>query len=250
MTLATRIIPVLLNRRGTLIKGRAFNHNRVVGHTLQAARIYEARGVDELVYLDIAATAENRGPDFDMVRKITADCFMPLAVGGGVSTIEHFRDLLAAGADKVVINTAAVIKPDLITEASRKFGAQAVTVSIDVRSETVHTHCGNHDTGLDPVAWAREVEARGAGEILLNRVERDGTLEGYDLELVQAVASAVSIPVVACGGAGELVHFREGLAAGAHAAAAAAIYHFTDVTPADVAEYLSEFYPVRRRIAA
>lgn len=248
--LTRRVIPVILARGQEAVKGTAFNSWRSVGQLRQAIRVYEMRQVDEVVFLDIAATPAGRGPDIAFVKDFAGEFFCPVAVGGGVSTIEHFRDLLAAGADKVVINTAAVIKPDLITEASRKFGAQAVTVSIDVRSETVHTHCGNHDTGLDPVAWAREVEARGAGEILLNRVERDGTLEGYDLELVQAVASAVSIPVVACGGAGELVHFREGLAAGAHAAAAAAIYHFTDVTPADVAEYLSEFYPVRRRIAA
>lgn len=248
--LTRRVIPVILARGQEAVKGTAFNSWRSVGQLRQAIRVYEMRQVDEVVFLDIAATPAGRGPDIAFVKDFAGEFFCPVAVGGGVSTIEHFRDLLAAGADKVVINTAAVIKPDLITEASRKFGAQAVTVSIDVRSETVHTHCGNHDTGLDPVAWAREVEARGAGEILLNRVERDGTLEGYDLELVQAVASAVSIPVVACGGAGELVHFREGLAAGAHAAAAAAIFHFCDYTPADVAEYLSEFYPVRKRIAA
>lgn len=249
MALATRIIPVLLNKGGALIKGRGFNHGRVVGHTLQAIRIYQARGIDELIYLDV--DARETGPDLALVGRFTSECFMPLTVGGGVTTIEHFRQLLAAGADKVAINTAAHETPSLITKAAKRFGAQAVVVSIDVKSGYVVTRCAKGETGRDPVAWAREAMDRGAGEILLNCVERDGTLSGYDLELVQAVAETVSIPVVACGGAGTYEHLREALEAGAHAVAASAMWCFTEATPAGAAEYLAGHgVPVRRRLAA
>lgn len=176
---------------------------------------------------------------------------MPLTVGGGVRTLDHFRQLLAAGADKVAINTAAVETPDLIDAAANKFGAQAVVVSIDVSAGQVVTNCGKVPAGRDPIDWARIVDQRGAGEILLNSVERDGTLSGYDLELIQAVSEAVSIPVVACGGAGCYEHLREGLAAGAHAVAAAAMWHFTDQRPSEAAEYLHKLeIPVRRKTAA
>lgn len=251
MALATRIIPVLLNKGGTLVKGRGFNHGRVVGHTLQAIRIYQGRNVDELVYLDVTATAQQRGPDLAMLSQFAAECFMPVTVGGGVSTLAHFRDLLANGADKVAINTAAVETPDLICRASQKFGAQAVVVSIDVVNNTVFTHCGKNNAGRGAVSWAKEIEARGAGEILINCVERDGTLQGYDLALIARVSGAVSIPVIACGGAGTYEHLRQGLAAGAHAVAAGAMWSFTDATPAGAADYLANHgISVRRKRAA
>ncbi len=249
MALATRIIPVLLNKGGALVKGRGFNHGRVVGHTLQAIRIYQGRNVDELVYLDVIGS--KRGPDLALISGFASECFMPLTVGGGVRTVEDFRSLLHAGADKIAINTAAVETPDLISRAAEKFGRQAVVVSIDVRGGNVHIDCGKTYTSLDPVVWAQDVELRGAGEILLNAVDRDGTLTGYDLDLIAKVARAVSIPVVACGGAGSYEHLREGLAAGAHAVAAAAMWSFTDSTPAGAAEYLaSHGIPVRRKRAA
>jgi imidazole glycerol-phosphate synthase subunit HisF len=251
MPLATRIIPVLLNKGGSLVKGRAFNHGRVVGHTLQAIRIYQGRNVDELVYLDVTATAEQRGPDIALVSQFASECFMPLTVGGGIRTLDHIRSLLAAGADKVAINTAAVETPELITEAAHKFGAQAVVVSIDVKDGKVATHCGKVLTNCQPLDWAKEVESRGAGEILLNAIDRDGTLSGYDLHLVESVSGAVGVPVIACGGAGSYEDFRLALQAGAHAVAASALWHFTDATPAGAAEYLaSHGIPVRRKHAA
>ena len=251
MALATRIIPVLLNKNGALVKGRAFNHGRIIGHTLQAIRIYQARNVDELVYLDVTATAERRGPDLAMVSQFASDCFMPLTVGGGVSTIDHFRDLLAAGADKVAINTAAIDTPNLIDAAANKFGAQAVVVSIDVKDGRVHGCCGQAVTNRCALEWAKEVEARGAGEILLNAIDRDGTLSGYDLDLVESVSGAVGIPVIACGGAGHYRDFKLALDKGAHAVAASAIWHFCDATPAEAAEYLhAQGVRVRRKIAA
>lgn len=249
--LARRIIPVVLARGQQAVKGRGFDSWRSVGQLRQAIRVYEMRQVDELILLDIAATPEGRGPDVAFVRDFAGECFMPVCVGGGVSTLAHFRDLLAAGADKVAINTAAVETPDLIGQAAQKFGRQAVVVSIDVARNAVLTLCGTHATGRDAVGWAREVEARGAGEILLNAVERDGTLDGYDLDLIARVSAAVSIPVVACGGAGTYRHLEEALDAGAHAVAASAMWCFTDQTPAGAAEYLANHgVPVRRRTAA
>lgn len=249
--LAKRIIPVLLNKGGSLVKGRQFNHGRIVGHTLQAIRIYQSRNVDELVYFDIAATAERRGPDIDLISQFASSCFMPLTVGGGVRTLEHFRQLFANGADKVAINTAAIETPDLIDAAANKFGAQAVVVSIDVKDGKVATHCGKGVTNRYALDWAKEIEARGAGEILLNAIDRDGTLSGYDLDLVESVSGAVGIPVVACGGAGTYEHMKQALDAGAHAVAASAMWSFTDATPAEAAEYLHRHnIPVRRKIAA
>lgn len=250
MPLARRVIPIVLARGQQAVKGQGFDSWRSVGQLRQAIRVYEMRQVDEVILLDIAATPNKAGPNVDFVREFAGEFFCPTCIGGGVSTLEHFRDLLAAGADKVAINTSAIETPDLIAAAANKFGAQAVVVSIDVKGQTVHSHCGKKDTGLDPVIWAEQVQRLGAGEILLNRVEKDGTLSGYDLELVRRVSQSVGIPVVACGGAGSYAHLREGLAAGAHAVAAAALWHFTDSTPAEAADYLSAYYPVRKRIAA
>lgn len=239
MALATRIIPVLLSKGGTLVKGRGFSHGRVVGHALQAVRIYQGRSIDELIYLDVSATAEQRGPDIALVRQLTAEMFAPLTVGGGVCTLDHCRELLRNGADKVAINTAACEGPAIISRAAEKFGRQAVTVAIDVKDSKVCTHCGTQATDWHPVDWAREVERLGAGEILLTSVDRDGTLAGYDTELIRSVASVVSVPVVAAGGAGNYEHLKEGLDAGAHAVAAGAMWSFTDATPRGAAQYLA-----------
>lgn len=246
--LATRIIPSLLNKRGALVKGRGFNANRVIGHTLQAVRVYQSRDVDELIYLDIAA---NNGPDFALIDQFAQECFMPLTIGGGVRNMEHFARLIKGGADKVSLNTAAVENPDLIRHAAEKFGRQAVVVSIDVKGSTVHTQNGTHDTGLDPVEFAEHVQSLGAGEILLNRIERDGTLQGYDLDLIGRVASKVSIPVIASGGAGSYDDLKAGLDCGAHAVAAGAMWSFTDSTPAHAANHLAQLgVPVCLRLVA
>lgn len=245
--LATRIIPLLLNKRGALVKGRGFNKSRVVGHTLQAIRVFQARNVDELILLDVSGDSLDVG----LTEAFASDCFMPLTVGGGVRTLDDFAAMIANGADKVAINTAAIETPELITEASRKFGSQAVTVSIDVRNGTVWINAGRRDTGRSPVDVARSVEALGAGEILVNRIERDGTLQGYDLDLVRSVAGSVSIPVVAAGGAGSYEHLKQGLEAGAHAVAAGAMWTFTDATPQGAAEYLAQHgFAVRHKLAA
>lgn len=258
--LARRVIPVVLARGQQAVKGKGFDSWRSVGQLRQAIRVYEMRQVDEVILLDIGATPEGRGPNIEFVREFTSEWFSPVCVGGGVSTIDHFRDLLHNGADKVAINTAAVETSELINEAAEKFGRQAVVVSIDVMSHNVDTksvsaqvmtHCGKRPTGRDPVDWARIVDQRGAGEILLNCIERDGTMQGYDLDLIRAVSSAVSIPVIACGGAGSYEDLRLALEAGAHAVAASALWHFTDATPAGAAEYLASYgIPVRRKIAA
>ena len=238
--LASRIIPVLLCKGGNLVKGRKFGDARVAGHIRQAVRIYQARNVDELVVLDISATREGRQPDFEMMRDMAEEMFMPCAFGGGIRTVEHFVKALRHGADKVVINTIALERPELITEAAKKVGGQSVVVSIDARGRRVWSHSGTKDQGRDAVAWAKEVQDRGAGEVILNSIERDGTLEGYDLDLIQEVSEAVSIPVVACGGAGDPNDFVQAFRAGAHAVAAGAIFQFTDTTPRQSARYLMD----------
>lgn len=251
MPLARRVIPIVLARGHEAVKGERFDSWRSVGQVRQAIRLYEMRGVDELILLNIAATPKGQEPDFAFVREFAGEMFMPICVGGGVRTLEHIRQLLANGADKVAINTAAIETPDLISAAANKFGAQAVVVSIDVKNGMVHTHCGKGATNRNALDWARHVESLGAGEVLLNSVERDGTLAGYDLELIAAVAHAVRIPVVACGGAGTYEHLKQALDAGAHAVAASALWSFTDSTPAGAAEYLHNHgIPVRRKIAA
>jgi imidazole glycerol-phosphate synthase subunit HisF len=240
MALTQRIIPVLLHKGGNLVKGRKFGDARVVGHVRQAVRIYQARGVDELVVLDIAATREGREPDFEMMRDMAGEMFMPCAFGGGIRTVDHFVKALRHGADKVVINTIALERPELITEATKKVGGQSCVISIDCRGRRVFSHSGTKDQGRDAVAWAREVEDRGAGEIIINSIERDGMLEGYDLDLIREVSEAVSVPVVACGGAGNEEHFLQAFHAGAHAVAAGAIWQFTDCTPRQSARYLKD----------
>lgn len=235
MSLASRIIPVLLYRGTELFKGTSFNAWRRVGSLRQAIRVHEARGVDELVLIDISGNP----PDVDLIRDIAGEIFCPLTVGGGVRTLDEFAALIANGADKVLINTGAYENDTLIRDAAQKFGSQAVVVGIDVGScGRVMLHSGTDATSLLPHVWARTVEDRGAGEILLGSIARDGTMDGYDLAHLYDVAKAVRIPVISVGGAGSYQDFVLALNAGAHAVAAGALWQFTDCTPAKAADYL------------
>jgi cyclase len=242
--LKVRIIPTMLFKETGLVKGVGFDSWRRTGAALPQIRVYNLREVDELVFLDIAATPSGRRPDFAMIDELADECFMPMTVGGGVRSAEDFRDLLAVGADKVVVNTAAVDRPQVIGEAAERFGSQCVVVAIDFRRDAagraeVHAECGRRPTGRDPVEWAREVERLGAGEILLTSIERDGTMSGYDVAVIGDVARAVSIPVVASGGAGRyddmLAAIRDGAAA---AVAAASMFQFTEQTPREAKAFL------------
>lgn len=243
--LKTRIIPTLLFKDVGLVKGVSFDSWRRVGAAMQSIRVYNMREVDELVFLDIAATPGGQRPNFHEIDDLADNCFMPMTVGGGVTTIEDIRDLLAVGADKVAINTAAISTPELIRDGAREFGSQCIVISIDVRRgedgkpETV-THCGRQLTGRDPVEWAKEVEHLGAGEILLTSVERDGTMQGYDIDLVRDVSAAVNVPVIASGGCGSYAHMAEVLTQSrASAVAAASIFHFTEQTPREAKKFLA-----------
>jgi cyclase len=237
--LASRIIPVLLRRGQSLVKGESFESWRSVGHALQSIRIYQSRDVDELIVMDVGATPSGRGPDIGLVRAFAGECFMPVTIGGGVRSCDDIRDLLANGADKVALCTVALGEPGLIDAAARRFGSQAVVISIDVRGGHVYSRCGREVVDKSPVAWARECEGRGAGEILLTSIEREGTLQGYDLDLIEGVASSVGIPVIASGGCGTYEHMAQALRRGAHAVAAGAMWHFTDATPKVAARYLA-----------
>lgn len=244
--LKVRIMPTLLYRDFELVKGVGFDSWRGVGSAMQAIRVYNMREVDELVFLDITATREEREPDFELVDDLADECFMPLTVGGGIRSLDDVRRLLDVGADKVAINSEAIRNPALINEVARKFGSQCVVVSIDVRQHVdgrheVFTHSGTKATGVDPVSFAKEMAKLGAGEILLTSIERDGTMEGYDLGLLQQVSGAVDIPVIASGGAGGYADFYEALTSGhAAAVAAASIFHFTEQTPLEAKKFLHE----------
>ncbi len=250
--LKVRVIPTLLWKNLGLVKGVGFDSWRRVGAVLPSVKVYNMRQVDELIFVDIAATGENREPDYESISEFSAECFVPLTVGGGVRSVEHVTKLLLAGADKIAINSAAYENPQLIRDMVNRFGAQCVVVSIDVRNTNGKYECfsesGSRATGRDPVAWAREVAAYGAGEILLTSVERDGTMNGYDLDLVRLVSSAVSIPVIASGGAGNYEHMYAAIAEGkASALAAASMFHFTEQTPIEAKRFLaSKGLPVRR----
>lgn len=242
--LKVRVIPTLLWKSFGLVKGVRFDSWRRVGAIMPAVKVYNQREVDELILVDIEATREGRAPDYAMVEEIAAECFVPLTVGGGVSTLEIVRELLRAGADKVCINSAAYDHPDLIREASARFGAQCIVVGIDARRLEGGTyecisHSGTLGTGRDPESWARHVEAMGAGELLLTSVERDGTMEGYDLDLVARVADSVQIPVIASGGAGSYEHMHQAIQNGAAAVAAASIFHFTEQTPREAKRFFA-----------
>lgn len=244
--LKVRVMPTLLFKDLTLVKGVRFDSWRRVGSVMQAIKVYNMRAVDELVFLDITATREGRAPDFETVDEIADECFMPLTVGGGVRTVDDVRRLLQVGADKVAINTAAVLTPDLIRSVSEKFGSQCVVASIDTKQMPsgqyeVCVRSGTQPTGKDPVRFAREVESLGAGEILLTSIDRDGTMSGYDIELTRSVADAVSIPVIASGGAGKYEDMASALLEGhASAIAAASIFHFTQQTPLEAKRFLRD----------
>lgn len=250
--LKTRIIPTLLFKDVGLVKGVGFDSWRRVGSAVQAVKVYNMREVDELVFFDITATPNGRHPDLDQIEELAAECFMPMTVGGGVRSVKDIGELLKVGADKVAINTAAVETPDLIRKGAEMFGVQCLVVGIDVKATTagweVYTHCGKKATGLDPVAHARAVETLGAGEIILTSIDRDGTMSGYDIEITRRVADAVSIPVVASGGAGTYEHMADILNQTQVAAvAAASIYHFTEQTPKEAKDYLRQAgYAVRQ----
>ncbi|HOT51383.1 MAG TPA: AglZ/HisF2 family acetamidino modification protein [Candidatus Hydrogenedentes bacterium] len=221
-----RVIPVLLLRGWGLEKSIQFTTPKYVGCPINAARVFNGKNVDELILLDIIATEERRGPQIEVVRQIAGESFMPFSVGGGIRTVDGMWELLQAGADRVVINTAAIEDPDLVARGADRFGRQCMVVSIDVRRHAdgrceVFTHAGRKATGLDPVETALRMEAHGAGEIFLTSIDRDGTMDGYDIELVRSVADAVSIPVIACGGAGSVAHLAQAVYEG-HASAVAA----------------------------
>ena len=232
--LAKRIIPTLLYRGTTLVKGQAFNSWRSVGHALQAAKIYATRGVDELVMLDIGATPSGHDPNYALIESLTADAFTPIAVGGGIRNLAQVRRLLTAGADKVVIGSSL----RAIREAADAVGCQAVVAAIDYTDGKVFRQCGLEATGMDVEDMARLAEGEGAGEIMLTCIPREGTMEGYDLETIERVANAVSIPVIAHGGCGTYQHMKQAIDAGADAVAAGAMFQFTDQTPKGAAEYL------------
>ncbi len=252
--LAKRIIPCLDVRDGRVVKGVRFVDLQDAGDPVEQAMVYDDEHADELVFLDITASHERRDIVANMVRRVADAIFIPFTVGGGLRTVEDIREILAAGADKVSINTAAVQHPDLISKATKRFGSQCIVVAIDGRRSMdstrweVYINGGRLPTGLEAVEWARQAEARGAGEILLTSMDRDGTLDGYDLELTRAVAEAVSIPVIASGGAGRLEHFHQALTAGkASAALAASLFHYRQLSISQVKAYLAERrVPVRR----
>jgi cyclase len=249
--LKTRIIPCLDVKDGRVVKGVNFVALRDAGDPVAHALAYDAAGADELTFLDITASSDNRAIMLDVVARTAEACFMPLTVGGGVRTNEDFRALLLAGADKVSVNSAAVNDPTRIGRAAERFGSQCVVVAIDARQAApgrweVFTHGGRTPTGLDAVAWAREAERLGAGEILLTSMDRDGTRQGYDLELLRAVCAAVRIPVVASGGVGNVSHLVEGARAGATGLLAASIFHFGEISIAAAKAALAEAgVPVR-----
>jgi len=238
--LKLRVLPTLLYKDVGLVKGVGFDSWRRVGSVMQAVKVYNLREVDELAFLDITATLEGREPDYELIDDIADECFMPLTVGGGIRTVEQVERLLKVGADKVAVNTAAVDDPSLVTGIAETFGSQCVVVSIDVARGEVVVESGSRGTGLDPVEHARAVEEAGAGELLLTSVERDGTMTGYDLELIAAVTEAVTIPVIASGGAGSYEDLAAAIGAGASAVAAASIFHFTEQTPLEAKRFLHE----------
>lgn len=236
--LKVRVIPTLLWKQFGLVKGIGFDSWRRVGPVLPAVKVYNQREVDELVLFDIVAHLGEDDPDFESIEEFGQDCFVPLTVGGGITRIDQVQRLLRAGADKVAINTAAYACPGLVNEIASRHGSQCVVASIDVRPQdgswACFSHAGKQPTGREVVSWARELEDRGAGEILVTSIERDGTMTGYDLSLIETVVKAVNIPVIASGGAGTYQHMVDAVKqAGASAVAAASMFHFTEQTPAE-----------------
>ena len=243
MTLARRIIPCLDVKDGRVVKGISFVQLRDAGDPVEQAAAYDAQGADELCYLDISASPEGRATLVDIVARTADQIFAPLTVGGGVRSIADAERLLEAGADKIAVNTAALRRPELVAEIAARFGTQAIVVAVDAKREGaawgVFSHGGRTPEGLDALDWCRRVADLGAGELLVTSMDRDGTGTGYDLELVAAVANAVSIPVIASGGVGELAHLAAGLEAGADAVLAASIFHFGKHTIGEAKRYLA-----------
>ena len=232
-----RVIPTMLWKDFGLIKGVNFDHGRRVGSVTPAMKVYNSRDVDELILVDVTASLEEREPDAESVNDFAEDSFVPFTVGGGVSNLAHFQKLLDAGADKVSLNSAPYNRPGLIDDAALRYGAQCVVMSVDVKPDEsgeyyCFSHSGRQATGRKMTDWLREVESRGAGEILLNAIHRDGTMIGYDLEMIGQAADTVSIPIISSGGAGVYEHCVEAVEAGASAVSAASMFHFTEQTPA------------------
>ncbi len=250
--LKLRVIPCLDVKDGRVVKGVNFVSLRDAGDPVEQAVVYDRAGADELTFLDITASHENRDTIVDVVARTAARVFLPLTVGGGIRSTEDMRRLLLAGADKCSMNSAAVARPELVNEAAAKFGSQCVVVAVDARRTDaggweVFTHGGRRGTGIDAIAWCRDVAARGAGEILLTSMDRDGTGTGFDLDLLRAATSAVRVPVIASGGVGTLQHFVEGAEAGATGLLAASVFHFGTFTIDQVKEALAQAgLPVRR----
>ena len=256
MTLRRRIIPCLDVDGGRVVKGVQFTNLRDAGDPVELAAAYDAAGADEITFLDITATSDGRRTMVDVVRETARQVFIPLTVGGGIRDTDDMYELLRAGADKVAINSAAVRRPELLSEGSHRFGSQCIVLSIDARRKgegwEVTTHGGRKSAGMDVLEWARRGVELGAGEILLNSIDADGTREGYDIPLVRAITAAVSVPVIASGGVGDLDHLVEGFVeGGAHAVLAASIFHFGQYSIADAKKHLaSAGVPIRREPAA
>jgi len=245
MTVAVRVIPCLDVDAGRVVKGVNFVDLRDAGDPVELAAAYDAAGADELTFLDVTASSDDRGTMLDVVRRTAESVFIPLTVGGGVRSVDDVDVLLRAGADKVGVNTAAINRPELIREIAERFGNQVLVLSLDVRRSAeqpsgweVTTHGGRRSAGLDAIDWASRVAELGAGEILLNSMDADGTKAGFDLELIEAVRAVVDIPVIASGGAGAVQHFAPAVAAGADAVLAASVFHFGDLTIGEVKESL------------
>lgn len=243
--LKIRVIPTMLYKSLGLVKGKQFDSNRRVGTALPSIKVYEMRNVDELVLLDIDATNDGDEPDYENIESLSLECFVPFSVGGGISDIEHARQLFRVGADKIVVNTAAFDNPDLINHIVREFGSQAVIVSVDAKKIEeeyfVVTNSGQQVRDMKVVEWVQEVERRGAGEILITSIDRDGMMNGYDIDLCKLVTSHVKIPVIASGGAGCKEDFLQVISeAGVDAVAAASIFHFTQLTPNEIKQYLKD----------
>lgn len=253
MSLAVRVIPCLDVDAGRVVKGVNFTELRDAGDPVELARAYDAEGADELTFLDISASHQGRATTMDIVSRTAEEVFIPLTVGGGISSVADVDRLLRAGADKVAVNTAAIRRPELVAEIADRFGNQVLVLSVDARRASgtdsgfeVTTHGGRESAGLDAIAWARRAAELGAGEILLNAMDADGTQDGFDLALIQAVRREVAIPVIASGGAGAVAHFAPAVAAGADAVLAATVFHFGTLRIADVKAGLAAAgYPVR-----
>lgn len=249
--LKTRIIPCMLFNGFNLIKTIRFDQTRNLGNAVQMARVYNSRNVDELIFIDMKATEENRRPEFNTVKDIVAECFMPLTIGGGIHSIEDIYGLLKIGTDKICLNSEALNNPGFITETAKKFGSQCIVVSIDTKKSGkeyfVFKNRGAVNTKKTAVQWAKEVEKLGAGEIFLTSIDRDGTMEGYDLELIKKVTTAVSIPVIACGGAGKVKDIIDAVkVGGADAVSLASMFHYSGHTPNSIKERMkSAKIPVR-----